>query len=212
MTENPELTVKSDYLAGILQRVFDYERLTPAQQKKYYDDKTTQQNGEYLIGTFVLDLLRCGYRAGAALDLSCATVKSLPLALGRSLREDTAVGKDLQTAAEGVAKGLAAYLFALGMNEHDTRLTVTMKRTAFTKPDPDEGPLWAECMRITTGLKREKDFLIPALEGGSGNYHGGKGVMLLNVAPAIRAYKAAFGVDLSQYGLVDMALEADVKE
>lgn len=36
--------------------------------------------------------------------------------------------------------------------------------------------------------------------------------MLLNVAPAIRAYKAAFGVDLSQYGLVDMALEADVKE
>ena len=212
MTENPELTVKSDYLAGILQRVFDYERLTPAQQKKYYDDKTTQQNGEYLIGTFVLDLLRCGYRAGAALDLSYATVKSLPLAFGRSLREDTAAGKDLQTAAEGVAKGLAAYLFALGVNEHDTRLTVTMKRTAFTTPDPDEGPLWAECMRITTGLKREKDFLIPALEGGSGSYHGGKGVMLLNVAPAIRAYKAAFGVDLSQYGLVDMALEADVKE
>jgi hypothetical protein len=35
--------------------------------------------------------------------------------------------------------------------------------------------------------------------------------MLLNVAPAIRAYKAAFGVDLSQYGLVDMALEAEAK-
>ena len=53
MIENPKLTVKSDYLAGILQRVFDYDKLTPAQQKKYYEDKTMQQNGEFLIGTFL---------------------------------------------------------------------------------------------------------------------------------------------------------------
>ena len=212
MIENSKLTVKSDYLAGILQHVSDYEKLSPAQQKKYYDGKTTQQNGEFLIGSFVLDLLRCGYRAGAALDLSYATVKSLPLALGRSLREDTAAGKDLQTAAEGVAKGLAAYLFALGMNEEGAKLKVTQKGTVFLPPRPEEGPLWGPYLRITAGKNREKDFLLPAMEGGSGVFRFGKGVMLLNAVPAIRAYKAAFGVDLSQCGLVDMALEADANE
>ena len=95
------------------------------------------------------------------------------------------------------------------MNEHGTELKVTQKGSALIKPSPDEGPLWGPYLRITTGLRRERDFLIAALEGSSGSYRDGKGIMLLNVAPAIRAYKAAFGVDLSQYGLIDMALEAD---
>ena len=66
-------------------------------------------------------------------------------------------------------------------------------------------------LRITTGINREKDFLIPALEGGSGLYRDGKGLMLLAVGPAIRAYRSAFGVDLSEHGLVDMALEVKTR-
>ena len=210
--ENPTLNIKSDELAEILQRVSDYEALSPAKQKVYYDDKNTQQNGEFLIGTFVLDLLRCGYRSGAALDLSYDTVKSLPLALGRSLREDIAAGKDLKSAAESVAKALAAYLFALGMNEEEAKLKVAQKGTAFVQPRLDEGPLWGPYLRITTGKNREKDFLISAMEGGSGVYRDGKGVMQLSVGPIIRAYRAAFGVDLREYGLCDMMLEADANE
>ena len=183
--ENPTLNIKSDELVEILQRVSDYEALSPAKQKDYYDDKNTQQNGEFLIGTFVLDLLRCGYRSGAALDLSYDTVKSLPLALGRSLREDITAGKDLKSAAEGVAKAFAAYLFALGMNEEGTSLKVSQKGTAFIRPAPEEG---------------------------SGVYRDGRRLMLLSVGPGIRAYRAAFGVDLSEYGLCDMMLEADANE
>ena len=210
--ENATLNIKSAELAEILRRVSDYEALSPAKQKKYYDDKSTQQNGEFLIGTFVLDLLRCSYRAGTVLDLTYATVKSLPLALGRSLREDTAAGKNLRTAVEGVAKSLAAYLFALAMNEEGAKLKVAQRGTAFVRPGPEEGPLWGPYLRITTGKNHEKDFLIPAMEGSSGVYRDGKGVMQLSVGPIIRAYRAAFGVDLREYGLCDMMLEADANE
>lgn len=209
MIENPKLTVKSDYLAGILQRVFDYDKLTPAKQKKYYEDKTMQQNGEFLIGTFLWDVIQNGHYADVEPDMTYDTLNTLPTALRRCLETYCSEPLPFRQAADGTARSFAAYLFALGMNEHGTELKVTQKGSALIKPSPDEGPLWGPYLRITTGLRRERDFLIAALEGSSGSYRDGKGIMLLNVAPAIRAYKAAFGVDLSQYGLIDMALEAD---
>ncbi len=211
MIENPTLNVKSDYLAGILQRVFDYDALTSAQQKNYYNDKTMQQNGEFLIGTFLWDVLRNGFDADVELDMTYATLDRLSVALRRCLQTYCSEPMPLKQAADGTARSFAAYLFALGVNEHGTKLKVTPKGTAFVKPDPAEGPLWGPMLRITTGTRREKDFLIPALEGGSGACRDGKGLMLLSVVPAIRAYKAAFGVDLGEYGLVDMALEVDAK-
>ena len=209
MIENPKLTVKSDYLAGILQRVFDYDKLTPAKQKKYYEDKTMQQNGEFLIGTFLWDVIQNGHYAAVEPDMTYDTLDTLPTALRRCLQTYCSEPLPFRQAADGTARSFAAYLFALGMNEHGTELKVAQKGSALIKPSPDEGPLWGPHLRITTGLRRERDFLIAALEGGSGSCRDGKGIMLLNVAPAIRAYKAAFGVDLSQYGLIDMALEAD---
>ena len=212
MIDNPTLTLESDYLGAILQRVLDYDKLTPAQQKKYYEDKTTQQNGEFLIGVFLWDVIQNGYAADVELDMRYDTLHMLPVALRRCLQTYCSEPMPLKQAADGTARSFAAYLFALGMNEHDAKLKVLQKGTAFVRPRPDEGPLWGPYLRITTGLRREKDFLIPALEGGSGVYRDGMGLMLLAVGPAIRAYKAAFGVDLSQYGLVDMALEVDTEK
>lgn len=211
MIENPTLNVKSDYLAGILQRVFDYDELTKKEQKNYYNDKTMQQNGEFLIGSFLWDVLRSGFEADVELDMTYATLDKLPIVLRRCLQTYCSEPMPLKQAADGTARSFAAYLFALGLNEHETKLKVSQKGTAFLKPDPSEGPLWGPMLRITTGLKREKDFLIPVLEGGSGAYRTGKGLMLLAVGPAIRAYKAAFGVDLSEHGLVDMALEVEAE-
>ena len=211
MNEYPTLNVKSDYLAEILQRVFDYDKLTQAQQKRYYDGKTMQQNGEFLIGTFLWDVLRNGFEADVELDMTYTTLDKLPDARRRCLQTYCEDGVALQQAADGTARSFAAYLFALGMNEHDTKLKVSQKGTAFIKPDPAEGPLWGPMLRITTGHDRDKDFLIPALEGGSGVYRDGKGLVLLAVGPAIRAYRSAFGIDLSEHGLLDMALEVDAK-
>ena len=211
MTENLKLTIKSDYLAGILQRVFDYEKLTPDQQKEYFTGKSMQESGEFLIGTFLWDVLRNGFQAGVELDMTYDTLDKLPTALRRCLQTYCDEPMALKKAADATARSFAAYLFALGMNEHDVKLKAVRKGAPFIKPDPAGDPLWGNALRITTGIDREKDFLIPALQGGSGFYREGKGLILLNVTPAIRAYKSAFGVDLAEHGLIDMALEADAK-
>ena len=212
MIENPELLIKSDDLAAILRQVMDEENLTPKQKKQRYDQKTMQQHGEDIIATYVLDVLRNGWQADVELEMTYATLDKLPIALRHCLQVYCDDRRPLKQAAEPTAKSFAAYLFALGMNEHDAKLKVQQKATRFIEPSPNEGPLWANVMRITTGQNRQKDFLLPALEGGSGFVRGGRGLVLLNVMPAVRAYKAAFGVDLTEYGLCDMALEADVKE
>ena len=45
------------------------------------------------------------------------------------------------------------------------------------------------------------DLLIP---------RGGKGLMMLNVEPTVKAYKAAFRGDLSECGLINMAADGDI--
>ena len=211
MADQAVITAKTDYLGRIIGEAIEFDKLTEVQRKTSPARETMQLTGESLIGTYLLDLLKSGYRAEAALDMTYATLDRLPIALRRCLQTYCEEGMPLKQAADGTARSFAAYLFALGMNEHDARLKVIQKRTAFTAPDPDEGPLWAEMLRITAGTKREKDFLIPALEGMNSVYRMGKGLMILNVVPAIRAYKAAFGVDLAAFGLPDMALEADAE-
>ena len=210
MIENPMISVQSDYLGSIINAAIEYDKLSDAQSKHYFRDKTTQQHGEVIIGSFLLDMLKAGYRIDVELNMTYTSIKLLPRVMQSYLQSLVDEGRSLNIAADAAARGLAAYLFAVGINEHDTKLTVALKRTAFSKPAPDEGPLWAECLRITTGLKREKDFLISALEGGSGVYRGGKGLMLMAIGPLIRVYKAAFSVDLSEYGLVDMAMEVNI--
>ena len=210
MIENPMISVQSDYLGSIINAAIEYDKLSDAQSKNYFRDKTTQQHGEVIIGSFLLDMLKAGYRIDVELNMTYTSIKLLPRVMQSYLQSLVDEGRSLNIAADAAARGLAAYLFAVGINEHDTKLSVALKRTAFSKPASDEGPLWAECLRVTTGLKREKDFMIPALEGGSGVYRGGKGLMLMAIGPLIRAYKAAFSVDLSEYGLVDMAMEVNI--
>ena len=206
------VTTKSDYLGGIIQEEIRYSQMTAAQQKKYPEGKTWQQMGESIIGSYLTDMLYAGYREDVSLDMTYGSIRHLPLAMRSNLQSLVDGGRTLQKAADSAARTLAAYLFAVGMNEHDTKLTVEAKRTPISKADPDEGPLWANMFRITTGTRYERDLLIPALEGGSGMTREGKGLMLMAVGPLIRAYKAAFGVDLSEHGLADMALEVELQK
>ena len=209
MIQNPKLNIKSDYLAGIVKRALAYEGLSPAQQRAYHNGKTAQESGELLIGSFLFDVLRNGHMADVALDMTYGTLDMLPAALRHRLQLTMSRTASLGQAAESAARSFAAYLFALGMNEEGGRLKVVQKGTELIRPRPDEGPLWGPYLRITTGNAREKDFLPPALEGGSVIRREGKTLMLLQTGPAIRAYRGAFGVELGEKGLRDMELELD---
>ena len=170
MGKNMKIITKSDYLGGLIKEAIAYDKLTDKQAKSYNVGKPIQQVGESLIGIFLMDMLNAGYRVDIEMDMTYGSISQLPLVTSSCLQGHCTEGYDLMIAADATARCLAAYLFALGINEHDTRLKVEQKRTALSKPDPDEGPLWANTMRITTGTIREKDFLIPVMEGGSGHY------------------------------------------
>ena len=203
MSDNAELIIRNDRLGEIISRALAETR--PSDQ--HADGLTVQQHGEDLIATYALDMVLNGYKADVSLDFTYDTLRLLPVAVRRCLVGYQEGGNSFRDSVEALAKSFAAYIFCLAMNEHDCPWNVQQLRTRFTPPDKDFGPLWANAFRITTGLRRQTDFLIPALEGGMGEIRNGKGFMILNVAPTVKAYKAAFRVDLNEHGLSDIATE-----
>ncbi len=204
MIDNADLIIKNDRLGAIIGRAMAKD--TPA-----WDKMTTQESGEDIIVTYALDMVMNGYKVDAALDFTYATLNLLPVAMRRCLAGYIENGNSFRESVEGLAKSFAAYIFCLAMNENDCPWTVQVMRSKVITPAPGTGPLWANGYRITTGLRRQADFLIPAMEGGSGMERDGKGLAMLSADPMIKAYKSAFRVDLSEYGLKNMVFEVDLK-
>lgn len=207
MSDNIELIFKNDRLGEIIGRA-----MASRQFGKYdYDGITVQQSGEQIIGTYALDMVVNSYEVNAGLDFTCATLDRLPVVMRRNLLGYMENGNPFHSSVERTAKSFAAYLYCLAMNEHNCAWNVTRVRTIILPPDADLGPLWANALRITTGEQRQMDLLAAVMEGCNAVTRNDKGLMLVAVGPIVRTYRRAFGVDLSEYGLVDMALEADVE-
>lgn len=206
MIDNAELIIKNDRLGAIIGRALEIHQ----SGNRPIEGLNAQQHAEDLIGTFALDMVMNGYKADVALDFTYATLDKLPIALRRDLVGYMESGNSFQDSVEGAAKSFAAYIFCLAMNEQNCPWDATRLRSKFTPPDKDFGPLWANAFRVINGERRQVDFLLPALEGCAGEIRGGKGLMMLNVEPTVKAYKAAFRVDLSEFGLINMAVDVDI--
>ncbi len=207
MNDNSELIIKNDCLGEIIGRALKNNQGAEID----FTSMSLQQQGEHLICTYALDMIMNGYKADVALDFTYTSLHLLPIAVRRCLEGYLELGLSFRASVEGLAKSFAGYIFCLAMNEQNCIWNVSQLRTKLTAPDVDFGPLWGELLRITTGERRQVDFLIPAMEGGMGALKNGKGLMLFDAGPTVKAYKAAFGIDLNEYGIKPMGtiVEAD---
>ena len=64
--------------------------------------------------------------------------------------------------------------------------------------------------RVTTGINEKKNFLLDVMSGSEARVKGGNGYMMIFISSIVKAYKKAFGIDLLEYGLVDMMLEVEL--
>ena len=190
-----ELTIKNDNLSKIIGRLHGGDL-----EKPVHEGQSVQDHGENVIGTYALDIIFSGWEVGKELDFTYETLADLPAAVESCYRRDLK-GEHKLTALDGTTKALAAYFFALAMNEHGCSWQV--RKMSMTIKDP----LWADILRITTGETMKTDFLLPVSAGCKVSDVMGKQRISFDLAPLFRENKAATGVDLQEHGLRNIAFD-----
>lgn len=197
-----ELMLKNIRVAQMLESAS--REMTPEMRM----DEMTQ----IMLGGYVQDVLECSEAAGDPLDLTYGTVKKLPFALAQIYRDRLEEGEGEaaeQKAAVSTAKHLAAYLFALAVNEHDCPITTTSVGGPMMKRDPNAEPAWVNnTVRIQIGTDRKRDYLPAVLEAtGLEYFPGEKPHLHIESAPIRRVYRVVTGVDLESHGYPEMVFQ-----
>lgn len=197
-----ELMLKNIRVAQMLESAS--REMTPEMRM----DEMTQ----IMLGGYVQDVLECSEAAGYPLDLTYGTVKKLPFALARIYHDRLEEGEGEaaeQKAAVSTAKHLAAYLFALAVNEHDCPIKVTRVGGPMMKRDPNAEPAWVNnTVRIQIGTDRRRDFLPVVLDAtGLDYFPGEKPHLHIEPAPIRRVYRTVTGVDLESHGYPEMVFQ-----
>lgn len=173
-----------------------------------WNEMSNQEAGEKLIGIFAGEMLLNAHKVGTKLDFTYDTLKNLPFAARRCLQEYAESGTSFGACADYLARILAAYIYCLSLNEHDCPWKVRLANSKFSSPVSE--PLWAGVFRVTTGINEKKNFLLDVMSGSEARVKGGNGYMMIFISSIVKSYKKAFGIDLLEYGLVDMMLEVEL--
>lgn len=193
-----ELTIKNDDLGAVIERV-----LAEGDKAPVFEGRTPEQNGQYMVVTYALDILRNGWPLGKELQFTYADFTDLPVAAAacyRTYRQRESVTYSTQ----GTAKSLAAYFFVLAWNEQDRPCEV---RTKPVLMDPEKEPDFGSWINFTIRLKGE-DFLRAINEGlRILRTNDGKRLVSYDLNPLMKAYHKATGVDLAEKGLVNIAFD-----
>lgn len=195
-----KIAIKNDALTVIIGRLLEEEPGKPV-----LEGKTEQQKLEDVIGTYALDIVYSGWAAGKDLDFSYETLSDLPVAVA-SCYQVSRKDRPEELAVNATIKALAAYFFALSMNEHGLPWNVRFlpEKMCTNRLDP---AIWSGVSRITTGKKHKADFLLPVLAGCHRNNLLGKKILSFDLAALFKEYKAVTGVDLEQHGLKSIAFD-----
>ena len=199
MPNNP-YTVKNPQLAAIIERLLQQE---PGESTDA--GKSTQELGENLVGAFALDMLKNGQSTDPVLDASYATLGSLQQAVALCYR-GYRKSNNVSASVEATAQSLAAYFFALAMNEHGCAWEVSRMPVLLHSSTTAAKSLWG-VLRIRTGLTEKPDFLTPVRAGCFAASRDKKRLAVFDLAPLRKAYRGAVGVDLREYGLRQLILE-----
>jgi hypothetical protein len=193
-----ELTIKNDDLGAVIERV-----LAEGDKAPVFEGRTPEQNGQYMVVTYALDILRNGWSLGKELQFTYKDLADLPVvaaACYRTYRQRESV----TYSAQGTAKSLAAYFFVLAWNEQDLPCEVRTKPVLIY---PVKGPDFGSWINFTIRLKGE-DFL-RAINDGMRIIRAddGKRFVSYDLNPLMEAYQKATGVDLAEKGLVNIVFD-----
>ena len=144
--ETYQLNFKNDCLGKIICRLLEEKSGKPV-----FDGKTPQEIGEDLIGTYALDMIYSGLEIGKKLDFTYDTLTELPVVLASCYRRNKS--DPPPAAINGTVKALAAYFFALAMNEHDFSWDVRQMPVLLNAKNPPKDPLWG-VFRVQIGEKK----------------------------------------------------------
>ena len=195
-----QLTIKNDDLAAIIGRLLKEERNHPV-----FDGNTTQNQGEDLIGSYALDMVYSSWEVKHELDFTYNSLADLPVAAASCYRRNKEENPG-PVAVEGTVKALAAYSFALAMNEHGFPWEVRQTPVPLNAAKIPKEPLWG-VFRIKIGGKQKTDFLLPVSAGCHIKNAMGKRLLAFDLEPLSREYKAVTGVDLKKHGLQNIAFD-----
>ncbi len=192
--DNFEYKIKNDQLGEIVQRVIN-------NNFNLSEDTDKKTMGEELIVMFASDMAFNGfYKAGVSLDFDYDSLGNLAAAMRPNLDGYNEQNNNWEESLISLAKSLAAYLYCLGMNEHDAPFDIKVVRTALTPPDYNfNRPLWADCLDVKIGTKSKENFLDAAVKGVKIIDNGNERLGMIDVGPLIEAYESAFGIDLNDY-------------
>lgn len=193
-----ELIIKNDDLGAVIKRV-----LAEGENEPVFEGRTPEQNGQHMVVTYAMDILRNGWSLGKELQFTYADFTDLPVAAAacyRTYRQRESV----TYSALGTAKSLAAYFFILAWNEQDLPCEV---RTKPVLMDPVEEPNFGNWINFTIRLKGE-DFLRAVNDGlRIIRADDGKRFVSYDLNPLMEAYQKATNVDLAEKDLVNIVFD-----
>ncbi len=195
-----ELVIKNDELSVIIGRL-----LAEKSGEPQMNNRTQQEIGEDLVGTYALDMLYSGMAVGVDMGFAYDSLKNLPIA-AKSCYERYKKGDHPEFAIGSTAKSLAAFFFALAMNEHGFLLEARQMPTLVNPSKPPKDPLWG-VFRIQIQGKKKADFLLPVSAGCGAKEIMGKKLITFDLALLFREYKATVGEDLEKRGLRSIAFD-----
>ena len=166
--------------------------------------KSIQEQGEDIIGgywyTLLGEAMMARLRNRKWIDFTYDTIGKLPYSLISLYQLQKANGYSRVRNATALGKTIGAVLYGLAMNEHGYALIVEKGK---------KEPLWADLFNIYIDGLQKVDFLAPALQSVNASLIVMQKGLSVNMAPVIKAYQTATGVDLTEHGLANIMISDD---
>ena len=167
----------------------------------------SEEDGIRLIFSGYLDAMESGAKlAKVDLDMTYETVSNLMPSVIMLAHLQKAQEYDNKKNAELVAKTLAAYLTMLAINNHKVKVGVGSKANKWKESRPE---YWSDKYYLRLNNKKESDLLPYAVAGINASPIEVENGFTLEISPLLGAYRRITGVDLQEYGFVNLIIDFD---
>jgi hypothetical protein len=167
----------------------------------------SEEDAIKLIFSGYLDAMENGAKlAKVDLDMTYETAQNLMPSVIMLAHLQKEQEYDNQKNAELVAKTLAAYLTMLAINNHKVKVAVGAKANRLKENRPE---YWSDKFYLRLNNKTESDLLPYIVAGINASPIEVDNGFTLEISPLLGAYRRITGVDLQEYGFVNLVISFD---
>ena len=202
------MTFTNETIVKIMQLCKDNSNLSVREQEDWFKKASAEECGNAIIGGYLTTFLGVAEENRIALDLTYGTLKNFSAGLASLYLTQQKLNFESKRNAIVVGKTISVYLTLLCVNEEGGRLKyengnsplLTQEAAAELHSRSYAG------ISVSTGTERIINFFDAGQRCVFGHDMEVEGGLFVAMAPAIRAYKRATGVDLAEYGLGDVMI------